>query len=214
MLSLHRFTHGDWGPAIGSMVLIALGAMCIDMMIAGWRESTMQLSLLDLVAIAAGGTVTLGIARRVRAHFELGMKVEPRRLAAALERELHVAGQDRAEVERLELSVERAFVLPREGVPPRLLLDCGHDGWVLLSPQDGAEHGVLPHPHRHFIVERLRWTHAILSVMTSGPKLEPTRIDVPEDALADLEQCEVFDVSQLPPALTAAVSLERSAYRA
>lgn len=214
MLSLQRFRQGDWGPTIGSMVLIALGAMCIDMIIAGWRESTMHLSMLDLVLIAAGGTATLGVVRRVRVRFELAMKVEPRRLAAALERELHVAGEDRAEVERLEVTVERAFTLPRDGAAPRLLLDCAHDGWVLLSPQDGAETGVLPHPHRHFIVERLRWTHAILSVMTSGPKLKPERIDAPEDAFADLEQCELFGVSALPAALLAAVSGERSTYRA
>ena len=199
------------------MVLLPLGAICIDLFVASYREAPMILGVLDLVGIGTAAAITTALVGRrgLRALASLrepapGQLVQGK-LAAALTRELKVADMPRAEVESLDVSATRAFWLQCDGEPRYLLLDCDHDGWVLLgSPQFRAS---APQVQQRWTVERLRWTHAILSLTGYGGPLATTTLDVPEAALASLAECEVRSHSELPLDVQGALPTAAAAYR-
>jgi len=203
--------------AVAAMVLLPLGAICIDLIVASYREAPMVLGVLDLVGIGTVGAITTTLSRR-RGLRALASAREPAlgeavqgRLAAALTRELAVADKPRAEVESLEVSASRAFWLESNSADRCLLLDCDHDGWVLLqSPQFRTASTEV---QQRWTIERLRWTHAILSLNGYGGPLAATPLQIPAAALDSLAQCEVRSRSELPLDVQGALPTAAAAYR-
>lgn len=194
LLATHRFLGDARGAAVGAFVIVLVLAMCADFLVASWREAPMLLGPLELLGV--GGAAAMG-AVALRAVTQRSLTAagdEPRQLAAAVEKELDVAAERRAEVERLEIAAMRAFWLVA-GDARRLLLDCAHDGWVVITPPEAD--GDVP-VHQRWTIERLRWTHAILSLTSHGQPLPARNLRVEARAFEGLDACDVRGRSELP----------------
>lgn len=212
LLSTHRLLGDARGAAVATFVLSVLVAMCADYIVAGWREGPMVLGPLELLGIASTSALVGTAAHRLGQRALAPPRYEPRRLAAAVQRELQVADDRRAQVERLEVLAMRAFWLVEAGSQPWLLLDCAQDGWVLLAPPVD-DNDALVAVNQRFTIERLRWTHAVVSVTSHGSPLHVQELSVSRSALADLAPCEVRSRGELPIEVHGALGLDRGGYR-
>lgn len=211
-LSTNRLLGDARGTFVASFFFTFFAAMFTDFIVATWREAPMVLGPLELIGVGGAGALVMVGAREIRQRSLVAGQPEPRQLAAAVEHELDVGQERRAEVERLEVSAQQAFWV--EGSQRRsLLLDCGPDGWVLLSPP-AQDTDPLPPLRQRWRIERLRWTHAILSITSHGPPMAATILDVPNETFEGLDACEVLDRVELPVGLAAALPSAAMGYRA
>lgn len=200
------------GTFVASFFFTFFAAMFTDFIVATWREAPMVLGPFELIGIGGAGALVMVGAREIRQRSLVAAGPEPRQLAAAVEHELEVGQVRRAEVERLEVSAQQAFWVTG-GHRRSLLLDCGPDGWVLLSPPP-QQSDPLPPLRQRWRIERLRWTHAILSITSHGARMSATTLEVPDETFVGLDPCEVLDRVELPVGLAAALPSAAMGYRA
>ncbi len=203
---------------IAGFLVAMLLAMAVDTIVAGLRAVESVFTVAQLATAGSVGGVTAlgwGIWRGITEYRALTTApAEPKQLAASLRRELEVSDQRRAEVERLDITARSAYLLRADGEPPRLLLECD-DRWVVFAPPglptDKSDEPTMV--RQRWNIERLRWTHALLSLTGHGPMLEAEEMALPNGVFADLEGCEVLSRRELPHAVQGELPAQLSAYR-
>ncbi|MBL4683540.1 MAG: hypothetical protein JKY37_03035 [Nannocystaceae bacterium] len=213
LLSQQQFRSDELAPVFAAAAAAFVAALSIDVFFGTLRQLPTLLSLHDLVGIGALGGLAMGVWRGVKQRALLSAQPEPRQLAAAVKQELTVSEERRAEVERISLSGVAAYWLTSEGSLPRLLIETSTD-WVLFQPPTTTEGSdVTASVHRRWLIERLRWTHAILSVSGHGPQLEATHLPLPAGTLSKVAACEIQPRSELPAAIQSLLPSAMTGYR-
>ena len=205
LLPTARFLDRTAAAPAAAFAFVVLALLCIDLLVASWREAPAVLGALELAGAGGVAAVAVALMGRAAARSLAAAQVEPMRLAAAVSHELVVAGQPRAEVERITMTADRALWLCADG-QRRLALDTG-DGWIVLA-DDG-----LPPLRQRWIVERLRWTHALVSVTSHGADLDADARHVDDGTLAALAPCELRPRAQLPIEIQGVLPAAASGYR-
>jgi hypothetical protein len=177
----------------------------------GWRGAV-------LAALAV--TVVVLAAREVFDRLTLPRALDTRALRAALQAEMDVAGEGPTETERLEVTAARAWGrIGTSGELDLLVLDGGADGVLCLRgpavcsvATNGTDPVTVP---GRFTVETLRFTQAIMSLAARGERIALSRLTPAQhEAVAPAQECAVFPLHALPPALLELVRPKAIDYRA
>ncbi len=209
-----RIGHSTVGEHVAAFTVLTVLLLALNRLIAMWLDVPPYLGLRAVLMAAGAATGLLAVLRqRDDGQAALPAAVGSHALAAAVARELVVAQQRRAELERVSVVAQRAYGLTDADRLVVLVLDGGPDGCVCLrGPLLEASFAPDAVPQR-VEVERLRWTGAILGLSGHGAPLELRPLPV-EDAAALLrEECVVGAWESAPVPIAAAVREGKGGYR-
>ncbi len=231
----------ELGSGFGAFALLAIGATLANYWLGKWFDGPPPLGPAGVMLCAgAGATAWLVVRAAFVPALRLSGSAHTRAIAAAVERALAIEAGGRAQLEELAFVATRAWAFVEAGAMTLLLVDCGDATWVglrgpVLRERFGPDASALP---QRFVIERLRWTGALLTLGCNGPEIALTRIEAPALALPDAAPpptggaivraaarpapavplaahsiCQQWDQHELPVELAAAIGQPAAAYR-